>query len=257
MTIETVAFFIPLFALFLYVIFFAIESAAALILFAPGLLGRRNHTLPEEALADYISPRWEATNVFLVFALVAFVAFFPGAVPIWGPALITPAFLFLVVMGLRTIGMLAAFYAPSTRIARRPTFFFLTLTHFLASAILFGGTVPFFLFGVEGDLPRSLWFGAIAALASFVIGTAFFNHRAKRATGTLLWLLASIASAAIVFFGTAVAALPYAVYPYITLHASFTDPVSARYMLIGLGIGIILVLPAFYLLYRLFSGKEQ
>jgi cytochrome d ubiquinol oxidase subunit II len=58
----------------------------------------------EEAarVADrYVSPLWEATNIFLVLIAVALVGFFPGAAYVFGTVLLGPASLILILLALR------------------------------------------------------------------------------------------------------------------------------------------------------------
>jgi cytochrome d ubiquinol oxidase subunit II len=53
-------------------------------------------------IADrYVSPLWEATNVFLVLIAVGLVGFFPGAAYVFGTVLIGPASLILILLALR------------------------------------------------------------------------------------------------------------------------------------------------------------
>jgi cytochrome d ubiquinol oxidase subunit II len=49
----------------------------------------------------YVSPLWEATNVFLVLVVVGLVGFFPGAAYMYGQVLLVPGSLILILLALR------------------------------------------------------------------------------------------------------------------------------------------------------------
>jgi cytochrome d ubiquinol oxidase subunit II len=55
----------------------------------------------EQVARRYVSPLWEATNVFLVLIAVALVGFFPNAAYAYGTVLLVPGSLILVLLALR------------------------------------------------------------------------------------------------------------------------------------------------------------
>ena len=67
----------------------------------------------ERIAARYVSPLWEAANVFLVLIAVAMVGFFPGASYAYGTVLLLPASLILILLALRGSFLAFAHAAPN------------------------------------------------------------------------------------------------------------------------------------------------
>ena len=170
--IEYLAIFIPVISLFIYAALFLIECGASVFMVWPKLLEGG-----ADVVRAQVTPIWEATNVFLVFAIISLIALFPGAMPAWGNALIIPLFLFLAVVGIRVLGMLYLFYKKGESRAMKAV---LLVANLLAPAVLVGGVIPFFLIGV---LPynASTWgltiaIGLIDIAAAVLFGALFFNY---------------------------------------------------------------------------------
>jgi cytochrome bd-type quinol oxidase subunit 2 len=249
--IEYAAIGLTLASLFVYTVLFSIECGAPLFLWKPHLFS--GNRAPRKNAIQYIAPLWEATNVFLVFAIVSFIAFFPGAVPIWGAALIVPFFIFLAVMGLRTLGMLYFAYHGGTSPRGALLLFLINLA---APAVLVGGTVPFFLTGSAVPSWETAWYGALAVVTTLLISLSFFDYLARRNSAALFRFIFILLVVGIVFFGTAAGAMPYLIYPSLTLSAAFTDPLSAKILFIVFLVGAAIVIPCLLWLYRLFLGEK-
>ncbi|MGD1003762.1 MAG: cytochrome d ubiquinol oxidase subunit II [Minisyncoccia bacterium] len=202
MTDYYIAATVTIVSLFIYAVLFSIECGAALFIFAPKLAGMDGDNL----IRKYINPAWETTNVFLIFALLWLIAFFPGAAPIWGHALITPFLIFLVVMGIRSVGMLYVFYKEGdSRVMK----FLLLVASLAAPMALAGGVLPFFILGsMPYGIPKlllALCFAGMAFFTTLFISSSFFDYLAARnkhyALGSLALFTRSsmIAFIAIVF----------------------------------------------------------
>jgi cytochrome d ubiquinol oxidase subunit II len=61
----------------------------------------RGRPEPARIAEHYVSPLWEATNVFLVLVVVGLVGFFPGAAYVYGQVLLVPGSLILILLALR------------------------------------------------------------------------------------------------------------------------------------------------------------
>lgn len=170
---EYLAALLPILSLFVYAILFSIECGAALFMLEPELVGG------EKVVRSYINPAWETTNVFLIFALLWLIAFFPGAVPIWGHALITPFLIFLAIMGIRSIGMLYVFYKEGRSHAMK---LMLLASSFAAPMALAGGIAPFFMTGGIQLLP-AISLACLAFASALFIACSFFNYLASRNPG--------------------------------------------------------------------------
>ena len=316
---EYLAIIIPITSLFIYAVLFMIECGAAIFVCWPQLLGRDGND-GEGVVKSFMSPVWETTNVFLVFTLVSLIAFFPAAVPVWGRALVVPFLVFLIVMGVRVVGMLYVFYREGESRAMKGLLFVASL---LAPAVLFGGIVPYFL---TGALPagRLDWIfavvvGLLAMALTITLSSLFFNYiRANRAVpwnprirtlmlwfyGAFLFLFVVMESflqfasphgfsegmynlfvitaaiifgvlvvflrssgrtvammnfwlnvllMGIIFLGTAVAQLPYVIYPSLTIFNSVTDPRTAGILFGVFIVGAVITVPALAWLYSLFA----
>jgi cytochrome d ubiquinol oxidase subunit II len=172
--IEYVAALVPILSLFIYAVLFSIECGATLFIIAPALVGG-----DDSLIHRYINPAWETTNVFLIFALIWLIAFFPGAAPIWGHALILPLFLFLAVMGIRATGMLYVFYKGGSNRAMK---YLLLAASFAAPMTLAGGVLPYFLSGAmpygAPQLFLAGYFSVMAFVSTLFLSTAFFRSLA-------------------------------------------------------------------------------
>jgi cytochrome d ubiquinol oxidase subunit II len=316
---EYLAAVIPITSLFIYAVLFMIECGAPIFICWPQLLGRDDHDGAAMVRA-YMNPVWETTNVFLVFTLISLIAFFPAAVPVWGRALIIPFLISLIVMAARIVGMLYVFYREGKSRAMKAL---LLVANLLSPAVLFGGTVPYFL---TGSLPMgtldwglAISIALLAMAATIVLSSLFFNYmRARRSAPwnprirrLVLWAYSAflflfviaesflqfcvphvfsegaydvvVVAGAIIFgilaifmrspgkmvamfafwlnvllvgllfLGTAVAQLPYVIYPSFTIFNSFTDLQTAGILFGILIVGAVIVIPALAWLYSLFA----
>ncbi len=198
--IEYLAAILPLISLFIYAVLLSIECGTAIFVNVPALLG------DEELIRAYINPVWETTNVFLVFAFVSVIAFFPGALPVWGHSLVVPFFFFLACMGLRVIGMLYVFYKGGKSRAMKLLFLVAALA---APAVLAGGVLPYLLTGNMPYGPMEWILAAdCAVLAVFFllfISSSFFAYLADRKGLRAATHLRSSAVVSFLFFVAALA----------------------------------------------------
>ena len=116
------------------------------------------------------------------------------------------------------------------------TFFILTLLH----------TYPYFLQSSTGvAIPSVL----IACILMSIVAEARSAYRVSFAV--------ALVSLAALFFGLFVVHLPFIVYPSVTIGSSVTDSASFNVMAGCFGVGILFVIPALVLLYKLFVfGKK-
>jgi cytochrome d ubiquinol oxidase subunit II len=172
---EHLAALLVIVSLLIYAILFSIECGATIFIAFPKLLGGN------DLVYKYIGPVWETTNVFLVTALVSLIAFFPKALPVWGVALIVPFLVFLLVMGIRVIGMLYVFYSEGRNRAMR---LLLLAAGLAAPAVLAGGLFPFFISGgmpySGGEWVLALVFGSLALVSTALISSSFFQYLNRR-----------------------------------------------------------------------------
>ena len=124
------------------------------------------------------------------------------------------------------------------------TLFFVAATFFILAVL---HTYPYFLqsasaTGIPGALILCI-FGAVVAEFS----------RSYRASFVL-----ATASLAALFFGFFIAHLPFVIYPTVTILASVTNAASFNVLAASFGIGILFVVPALILLYKMFVfGKKS
>jgi cytochrome d ubiquinol oxidase subunit II len=86
------------FAIFAYALAGSVDLGATVwrMVFA-----RRGDAEAEAVAAKYVSPLWEAANVFLVLVAVGLVGFFPGASYAYGTVLLVPGSAILILLALR------------------------------------------------------------------------------------------------------------------------------------------------------------
>lgn len=91
------------------------------------------------------------------------------------------------------------------------------------------------------------WMFALSGLLFFM--TVYLLWRQKN-FGQAVWLL--IAQFAFAFYGYGISHYPYLLYPYLTLHDSFTNPSMAISLIVVFILGLCLLIPSLYLLLKLF-----
>jgi cytochrome bd-type quinol oxidase subunit 2 len=236
--IITLATIIPIFFLFLYITLFPLEIGAILQRWKPQRFGN----------SFSVTPVWELTGVFLVFALVSFMAFFPGALTIYGPLLVLPMFIFLTFQAIRIILFMLLFYRPESPSILLPILFVITL---LTPAVLVGSALPLLVFGAAWTTLHGLitaGFVAIAVMAiSMIIAIVFLQYYEKQPGGRVrFWLL--IACLVCVWIILSLRLLPNnARMAYL-----LTDTHTAAMLLWVCLIGTCLIVPGIALLYNIF-----
>ncbi len=252
---EIAAYVVIALALFVYSILLSIECGGAVLLL-------RDDPRRRKLILAYLGPVWETTNVFLVFAIVAAFAFFPGATAAWGTALITPFFVFLVIMGVRALGMLLVFY---DKAKSRAAVWVFGVASALAPAVLVAGAVPYLMTGNDPFALSNAPFAAELASVTFgmmmLIAWSFFAWIAERGTSAsgrnLIRFGIVKLVAAVSFVTVALFQFPYIVYPKVTVYNAFTGPATAQILFWCFGIGAALVLPALGILYYLFMFSKR
>ena len=107
--------FMPIVAYGLVTLFICLYAASSSIEFGTSLLILSPIPLVDNAtVRRYLNPIWESTNVFLVFALVGTVMFFPLAIPAISVAIFPTVMVSLFFFVLRAIGILGLMYYGST-----------------------------------------------------------------------------------------------------------------------------------------------
>lgn len=86
------------FVVFVYAVAGSVDFGAT---FWKMVFARRGLTEAVLVAEHYVSPLWEATNVFLVLIVVGLVGFFPGAAFAYGNLLLLPGSLILILLALR------------------------------------------------------------------------------------------------------------------------------------------------------------
>ncbi|MBE3590929.1 MAG: cytochrome d ubiquinol oxidase subunit II [Firmicutes bacterium] len=86
------------FLVFIYALAGSVDFGAT---FWKMVFARQGTEEAAEVAASYVSPLWEATNVFLVLIAVVLVGFFPKAAFVYGTVLLIPGSLLLLLMALR------------------------------------------------------------------------------------------------------------------------------------------------------------
>ncbi|MFD0587006.1 cytochrome d ubiquinol oxidase subunit II [Paenibacillus sp. GCM10027627] len=93
-----------------------------------------------------------------------------------------------------------------------------------------------------------LWWMFGLSLLSFVIAVWLIWKKRNYGTAFIFVML----QFAFAFFGYGSSHLPYLLYPYLTLSGSITNPVMGRTLVVTFVAGLVLLVPALYLLLRLF-----
>ena len=99
------------------------------------------------------------------------------------------------------------------------------------------------------------------ALSGIVFLATVWLLKKKIKYGLAVVLL--IAQFAMAFFAYGISHYPYLLYPYLTIHDSFTNQTMAIAIVIAFVAGLVLLIPSLYLVFKLFfnkryvSGKEE
>ena len=306
--------FMPLIAYALVILFACLYAVTSSVEFGAALL-----TLPKKPFIDhksmsgYMTPIWEAVNVFLVFTVVGLVMFFPGVVPPLALALYAPASVALVFYGIRVLGIQGVLYSDSKHPIFRVLFalgsvggpivlslvyyylitgldplsptlgevaiigivvsaiyaisssFFLyfipkntervRLAHvavaaelcFAAFSVVFLGLVAQYLSSVTGVLVLT------ALIAVYALGFVALVHHAK-----YVWALALAALNVIVLIaGVAIMHAPYILYRSLDIYSTFTSVEVFTDVLIALPFGLLAIVPAIFLLFKMYAVKKN
>lgn len=210
-------------------------------------------------------------RLFIVRALFAVSAFAGPAIAAWGativligvaPALWLGSFAWLLLPAVFfALSSLVAFASVGIQLFRVTTHTAISGAHESSSALSVLTTLSCIVYGASAVwlfrmLPlftahsrataELFWFSLILALALLVLMVGLLAHRA----GVAFFGLAATAGV-LVFFAIALQ-YPYLVFPFITAAAAFTAPATAKILFGVFGGGLILLIPSFILLYRLF-----
>ena len=248
---EIFAFIIVATPLFIWSVLFLIECGVAML----GPWAKK--TGCEEVFAHYIGPVWETTNVFLVFALVALMAFFPGALPVWSAALIVPFFLFLAAMGIRALGMLMVFYGGENK--HPAGAWTLALGGLLAPAVFAGEIVSYFMTGAApfstASLPIQIGFAAFAAGGALILASSYFGYVSRRMSA--IPLTATLIGFIAFFVAMTMRQYPYIVYPSLDVSSVFAASAVADPIFAISVVGAVITLPAVAWLLSLFAFRSR
>ena len=92
----------------------------------------------------------------------------------------------------------------------------------------------------------------VAILLGIIIFSALVLAWSSKRTAAALEFVSGILFFGMMFFNTALAGLPYLIYPSSTIFTSFTDPQSAAILFGVFAVGALITVPALVLLYSLF-----
>ncbi len=119
----------------------------------------------------------------------------------------------------------------------------------LVSLLLAKNGAPFIYHGLaRGGF--AIFFQIITGLSAIIAIGALIKRRYRLAR------FAALAQVGLIILGWALAQFPYLVYPDLTIQNAAADPVVLKPILIALAIGSLLLLPAFYYLYRVFKAGK-
>ncbi|HVN26643.1 MAG TPA: cytochrome d ubiquinol oxidase subunit II [Candidatus Paceibacterota bacterium] len=179
MPLPFIAAILPTVSLFIYAILTSIEAGAALFVVEPELLALGAGAA--HAARNYLSPLWEATNIFLVLPIIGVALLFPGATPVWTPPLLGTLFLFLALVGIRILGILYFSYGTGESRIMRALF---VAGSFCAPIVLTAGVIPYLMTGITpfGSVEWILagTFGIGTFVTALFISFSFFEYFAKR-----------------------------------------------------------------------------
>lgn len=304
----------PPIAYALVVLFACLYAVTSSVEFGAALL-----TLPKKSFIDhkslstYMSPVWEAVNVFLVFTVVGLVMFFPGVVPPLALALYAPASIALVFYGVRVLGIQGVLYSDSKHPIFRvlfalgsvggpivlslvyyylitglsplsPTTAELSLIGIVVSAI-YAISSAFFLYFIPKNTERArlahvaaaaelcfaafsvVFLGLVAQYLSSVTGVLSLTiivavislvyvslvHHAK-----YVWALVLAALNVILLIaGIAVMHAPYILYRSLDIYSTFTSVEVFTNVLYALPFGLLAIVPAVFLLFKMYAVKKN
>jgi cytochrome bd-type quinol oxidase subunit 2 len=232
-------FFIPILFLFLYIVFYSFELAAVFQSWKPKRFGT----------GLFVGPIFEITNVFLVFALIGFIAFFPGTLLDLGSRLAIPAFIFLTIQAVRIGAMMDLVYEKKqSRFSKD----ILAIASILTPTILLGGTIPVFLFANTSSpaaILLSIAIGIFAACTTSITAILFLDARKNMHKKIRVW--AWILFQAILWvLVPLLACLSHGSFAMVAKNA--TDTATARILLAICGLGFVATVPGIAIAYATF-----
>lgn len=167
-----------------YIILSSIEFGASLFRLIPHALKGK------QTVERYMGPVWEATNVFLVFALVFLFNFFPTAAANFGTHLLVPLFVTLLIFAVRITLTLIYFYSDYRH----------RLLDWLLLIVCFLGPIVFssvFVFALSGpgvalfSSPLALSIDALVITTILLVSSSFFHYFERQADNHILHDLVS------------------------------------------------------------------
>lgn len=289
----------------LYAVTSSIEFGAAALLFP------KKPFIDRQSMHAYMTPIWEAVNVFLIFTVVAFVMFFPGAIPTVALALYVPLSCALIFYGLRIVGIQGVLYSESDNYLFKllfmvgslcgpaslslayyylltgmdpfvPTLTELALVGTVISAI-YAISSSFFLYFIPKNSQQlrlshlavaaelifaasSLVFLALIAqylasvfgvlLLTIVIAAIGLAYMAAIHHSKYVWgLVLSALNAVLLIAGIAIMHAPYILYHVLDIYSTFTSVEIFTDVLIALPFGLLAIVPAIYLLFKMYAVR--
>ena len=222
-----------------YIVISSIEFGSALILLMPSTFKTERRLV-----SRYFNPAWEATNVLLVFAVVAIITAFPKAIVPITTSLLLLIDVAIVFFGTRILGVLLLFYGEIDALVSRIIFF---IGSFGAPLVLSCGYF-FFLTGSASFWPTPFLVGIWAMVVAVIIliSSSFFLFFGKLGNPgeADIKRLALIGSVIFLLAGA------------LTLYGGVTEaPHLTRLLALPATSGILMLLPAFLFPYFLHHRK--
>src|SRR6266567_694054 len=253
-------------------------------LFAVGPQAKRQIQLINKALG----PVWEANHVWLIFLIVGLFSVFPSAFAILSIALFIPLTIALIGIVLRGSAFIFRTYAIDTTApittwwSRVFSTTSLVTPFFLgaAAAAVASGKIEVTSGNVQTDLgaawttPFALTIGAMAISLCASLAAVYLTveaHNDHDETLAETYRLRAIIAAALFYRRYSLARIliiletafllgswglsqyPYIIPPHVTIDNAANDPDVIVILLISIGIGMVLILPALYYLFSVFK----
>lgn len=139
---------------------------------------------------------------------------------------------------------------------RKAAIWFGPLTLFFAVITTFT-MIPEAHWIIEGMKRQALWF--ILSVIAFVVGygALWWNVDGNARGVPRVAFTAIIIQYAFASIGYGLAHMPYVIYPHMTVEQGFTNPATFRALLVAYVVGLMILVPAFYLFWKLFLKDKR
>ncbi|PYZ95483.1 hypothetical protein CR205_18285 [Alteribacter lacisalsi] len=109
------------------------------------------------------------------------------------------------------------------------------------------------------DNMASVWYLFALSLVAFLIGygAMFMKSNRENLGRPRLAVIMIVIQFGLASFGYGFSHMPYILYPDLTIQDAFTDPAMFRWLLVGYGVGMALLIPAFIVFWRLFMKDKR